>query len=328
MKNIALLFISFLCVAFLGGCQNVNEHYLLEEELGAYSFGFLFDVEMTEIIRFVYNGEAIRIPYHVEGLALTVISEIGWFLFVDGLPQRTHLETKEGEIFSETSYIHNFALSYHEKIEFYVVFTPISGEVGETVTMVAGSVFRPEFMPDDINDPIFGIFHALSVGMPAEIEINSETVGSFTRDTSTQLQTIPQEILYEEQVRLPEGMGLDFALAQFPRIGMFPHNSNIQLNYEGVIFAESGQAKVSLFVYGGQEVTSRITFFVNHQPVQVNDVDFIEVQMEHGQMALVNIELSLDEPDHLNALYAVMMTIDDDSLQRIFKTSTLLLVNE
>ena len=103
----------------------------------------------------------------------------------------------------------------------------------------------------------------------------------------------------------------------------------MQFNYEGVIIANNYNATVSLFVYGGHEVTNRITFFVNHKPVKVNGVDFLEVQMKYGQMLLIDIELSLDNLNEFNSLCAIMMTTGSDyTTQEMFKTRSILLVNE
>ena len=69
---------------------------------------------------------------------------------------------------------------------------------------------------------------------------------------------------------------------------------------------------------------------MNHEPVQINGgADFIEVQMEYGQMALIDVSLSLNDLDHFNSIYAMMMATGEDYHgQDIFKTWTLLLVNE
>jgi len=118
-------------------------------------------------------------------------------------------------------------------------------------------------------------------------------------------------------------------LDQHPRIGIFPYGEEIDPDYQGVISTENGRATVHLFVYGGQEVTNRITVFVNHLPVRINGADFIEVQMSQGKMAIFDLELELAELDHFNSLYAIMMTTGEDyHLQDIFKTRTVLLVNE
>ena len=145
-----------------------------------------------------------------------------------------------------------------------------------------------------------------------------------------ELQPIPQNILTDEQHRMEAGVNFEQWLAAWSRIGIIPTDTEIQLNYDGVIQAEDGAVNVSLFVYGGMEIRSRITFFVNHQPVQVNGgADFIEVQMQDGEMAVIDVELSLEALEDFNSFYAMMMATGEDYHgQDIFKVRTLLLVNE
>ena len=330
-KHTKFLFIIFLATLSLSGCSPVSPQgdIFIEEELGAYAFGPLVDVDMDELIQFEYDGEEIRIPYHVEGHAPGIVSELGWFLFVGGLPQPTRLETTEGEIFRETAYMHNFALEFMERIEFYVVFTPVSGILGERVGMIAGALLRPDFIPESIQRPAFGIFHALTATIPAEILMNSGAQSTWIEYSDFRLDPISENIIIDEEVYLYTNESLEELLVQFPRIGLSPSEGELQLNYEEVIFAHDGQVMLRFFVYGGQEVTNRITFFVNHQPVQINDADFIEVSMEHGKMAIIDVAFSLeDDASHFNSLYAIMITGGDAQMQDIFKTRTLLLVNE
>ena len=134
----------------------------------------------------------------------------------------------------------------------------------------------------------------------------------------------------DEQAFLPEHEDALVMLKYVPRLELLPVNKVPQINHEGLIMANNNHVMLQLLLYGGQEVTNRITFFVNHQPVQVNGVDFVEVKLTSGQMALVMVELMLDDLEHFNSLYAVMMATGDGyRLQdNMFKTPTLLLVNE
>lgn len=330
------LFLVAFCVSItlIAGCYHDEDDEsfdeLIEEELGAYSFGPLIDYGELMYIQFEYDGEPIRIPYYVEGWAEGIVSELGWLMFIDGIPQPTHLETLEGDIFRESAYMHHFDLAYREREEFYVVFTPISGEIGESIGLIAGAMLKPNFMPLNIADPIFFPFHNIITTFPYEVEINSQTKGSFVADIDVELKSIPQNILADEQHRMEGGVDFEQWLAAWSRIGMIPTGTEIQLNYEGVIRAEDGEINLSLFVYGGEEIRSRITFFVNHQPVQINGgADFIEVQIQDGQMALIDVELSLADLEDFNAIYAMMMATGADyHAQDIFKVRTLLLVNE
>ena len=98
--------------------------------------------------------------------------------------------------------------------------------------------------------------------------------------------------------------------------------------HASIIYAKDGLINFELQIFGGQEVTSRITFFVNHSPVLANGADFIELTMEQGKMTTIPIQIEIDSLDDLNSIAIAMTTGDDYQLQDIFKTRTLLLVNE
>lgn len=82
-----------ILLIFINGCSASNEEISFVQELGSYSFGPL-ELEVEETSQFEYSGEEIRILYHVEGWEEGIVSEFAWFVFVDGLPQATRLETK------------------------------------------------------------------------------------------------------------------------------------------------------------------------------------------------------------------------------------------
>lgn len=327
-----LIFITII----LTSCQNRNETeellgYVQEEELGAYSFGNPnFDFEENELI---YTGELLRIPYHVEGLSQNIVAEFGWFLFVDGLPQPTKLMTSTGDIFREMAYMHEFSLSYQERYEFYVMFYPHSGRIGETMMSVGTAMFAPSFIPRDVYYPFFGFFHNLSSTMPGEISINYNIEHKLIGKIIDNLQPISQEILEAEEKWLAEWIGpdvdLELDLQSFPRMNISPRDSDFQLMYEGAIFVEEGHVNFTFLTYGGEEARNRITFFVNHQPVQVNGFDYLEVQMENGQMLKLEISLELENLDTFNTIYALRSVagMDYESYD-VFKTPTLLLINE
>ena len=331
--------ITFFILLFLIGCQQLgntddgNTVPHSEVELGAYSFGTLLDVEMDELIRFVYEGEEIRIPYHVEGLGQGIVNQFAWFVLVDGLPQPTRLEMSDGSIFREKSYMHHFELEFLERHEFYVVFVPISGSLGETVSFIAGGILRPDFLPEDIENPSFRGFHHLTATIPAEILINYPIPESAFPTMYNKLDDdlIPQtdELLAQIQLLLMEGQDVNDIIAYFPVFNLFPADGNVYINYDGLLKVDESGVRMRLLLLGGQEVTSRITFFVNHKPVEVNDVDFIEVLMRNEMMLIMDVSLQVEQLDALNSVYAIIMTAGEDyHVQDIFKTPTLLLVND
>ena len=316
-----------MCVAFaimiLVGCQNGTEEQI--EDLGSYFFG---DLNLSETPQLTYEGDWLRIPYLIEGFSEEIQAEFGWFFFVDGLPQATKLETLDGEIFRVESYMHKFSLSYHERHEFYVLFRPISGQIGETIIAVDSALFRPSYMPADLDYPFFGMFHSVMSALPREININHEIQKTYYGNIIMELQPIPQHIIEDEIRWLGEETDIDLSLRQFRRTSIIPADIELQAHYEGIIKAEDGYAHFTFLTYGGEESRRRVTFFVNHEPIQVDGFDYIEVDMEHGQMLMLEISLKLENIDRYNIIYALMATSGEAYDHDIFKSPTLIIINE
>ena len=319
-KGLLLIMMTLAIMTFVG-CQNDT---MQVEDLGSYFFG---DLDWDNIPQLNYEGEYLRIPYLIEGFSEMIQAEFGWFFFVDGLPQRTRFETLDGEIFREEAYMHEFSLSYRERDELYVVFRPTSGQIGETIMAVDNGMFRPSHLPD-INYPYFGNFHSLVSTLPREISINHEIQKTLVGHSTISLQPISQDIIDAEMEWFVEEADLEASLRGFRRLSIIPDGAEFQLYYEGIIEAADGQVNFTFLTYGGEESRRRITFFVNHEPVQVAGFDYIEIDMEHGQMLMLDISLTLENLDQYNTIYALMATSGEASNHDVFKTPTLLLINE
>jgi len=316
-----------ICMMFatikLVSCQNGVSGQV--EDLGSYFFG---DLRWDEVPQLTYEGDWLRIPYLVEGFSEMIQAEFNWFFFVDGLPQATKLETLDGEIFREESYMHKFSLSYRERHEFYVLFRPVSGQIGEIIMAVDSAMFRPSYMPTNFNYPFFGMFHAITSTLPREISINYEIQKTFLGNTTSELQPISQEIMDVEMSWLGEGIDLESNLRRFRRMSIIPTDIEFQVYYEGIIKAEDGYVHFIFLTYGGEESRRRITFFVNHEPIQVDGFDYIEVDMEYGKMLMMEINLRLDNLNRYNIIYALMATSGTAYDHDVFQTPTLLLISE
>ena len=329
MKKILLIFTTLLSMVIFNGCSSYDDNSdFTKDGLGSYSFTPL-NIEPDEILHVAYHGDEIRIPYRVEGLAPEIVSEFGWLVFVDGLLQPTRLETMTGDIFRKSEYLHVFDLKYREYLEFYVVFKPVSGKLGTDVSFMTGALLQPSFLPNDVSNPIFEPFHNLFAPVADVITIYHEILDSNVGYSDVVLVDISDNLLEQEMAFLASNINVFEHLLEFPRIEIIPYDQPLQINYEDLMLAENGHVRLQLLVYGGREVTNRITFFVNHEPVKANGVDFFEIQMKEGKMAVVDVVLQLEELNHFNSLYAIMMTTGDEfHVQGMFKSPSLLLVNE
>jgi len=333
LKLLACSFIFLLLTGCYGGETNttaINNDELIVEELIAFAHGILDYPELGEdFVQFEYTGEEIRIWYDVEGWTSGTSSRFGLIFLVDGIPHQTRLEMGMGEVFRENQYMHDFALAYRERLEFYVIFTPTVGELGETIAITSIAIVTPNAIPDDIEHPSFYSSHTHLPMVLAQLKISSRVENRQQGFTTTDFQPISEEIHQFHRRWLTENEAVEDILAEFPRLLLFPTGEESYFDFGGIITANDNKVLASLIVYGGQEVTSRVTFFVNHQPVAVNGYDFIEIQMRDGQMLLIELELTVEDLSQFNSLYAMMMPIGEDYLvQGMYGTHPVLLVNE
>lgn len=339
MKKIVIYaLLMLMIIGVLGGCkqageadskmeQDAKEMFESAESNMEYSgqFGFgviLEDSEnFDEMQEYECNGGEVRIPYYVEGMDENQTSNFGILVFVDGVAQPYSIEAKEGEK-SEEQYIHKFSLKWLEREEFDLVFTPVSGEEGEKVGFITASILEPDYMPESIENPGFGVYRQLSAIVPQEIAINSKIETSLKSYLETQKEDIPENITNSEVEISSESYDSLDDSAYLELLSPDEEESTI-------IYAKEGKATVKVRLYGGLEVNNRITFFVNNQPVQVNEADFIETKTEKGKMSTADVEIDTSGFEKMNSLYAVVMTTDSDYFEQdIFQSSCMLLVNE
>lgn len=151
----------------------------------------------------------------------------------------------------------------------------------------------------------------------------------FNANTQANMLPISQEVLNAERSWLGEGIDLELDFQIFPRVSILPYRHEFETLYEGIIVADDGHIQFTLFAYGGKELLNRITFFVNHQPIQFEGYDFIEIQMLDGKMLKLDVSFTVGDLESFNSLYAIMATAEpSEAIETIFKTPTLLLVNE
>jgi len=324
---------------FLIGCSNqsleaMEEDEWIMEETGA--FLQIIHIETNEndaFTRFYFEGENIRIPYEIVGMSEGIYSEFGLIFMVDGVASQTQLEFSNGVIFREASYMHDFSLAYGEGFVFDVVFMPISTEIEQTVAISDIAIFSPNAIPMNADEPDFfssntivsTYFIEMETKMDAEHIIGNEKQGYHFTD----FEAIAPVIHTFHRPWLREGETMEELFDEAARLMIFPQDVGLQVGFQDSLFVEDEELLLTLLVYGGQEVRSRITFFINHRPVLVNGYDFIELEIRKGEMAVIDIELTQFYLESFNSLYAIMVPIGQDYVrQNIHGSRPLLIVRE
>ena len=316
VKILFLVFLSFILL----GCQKGTKYDLIEViEIGAYFFGA--KREYVFIYPFEFEGDYIRIPYFFEGASKNTNADVGWLLFVNGLPLKTRLVCTNNEWEREKSYLHNFSASYQERFTFFAYFKPSINFYDTSIPVVAILIFQPDFIPS-VENPIFGIFHEISQTITKEIKIQHV------------IQHYKDYLHFNLNNEYLEYFS-DFILTPAidnVRIGILPNHIKYPILYEHKVYDYLGFLDLSIFAVGMKNGTYRLSFFINHLPVQMNGYDFIELKVLSDNVIFKKeLTFNLNEIDELtkkNVIYIVKSDVNSIGIRdSIVKSPSLLLIN-
>ena len=299
--------------------EQFQEDDVINESSGMIGYGF----PDNSPNQYVYQGTTIEIPYYIEnmGKAGEKNAEVGLLLFANGEPQPFSVG-EEGKKREEVV-MQKFSLSPGEKKELKLRFHPVSGKKGENIGIIPATIWNPDFFPKSKENPNFGNCLQLGANIPLTIQMKSDGKALYTHaETNAKMVDIPKEILaaYEGA----EGEDSYDILDNSVGFTMEPSEKNTRL-----LKAENGKADITINLYGGKQVTDKITVFINNEPIVINDGNYIEIDTKKGKMWQINFSLDVSKYGECSTIYAVAMTSGRDYVvDDIYQTSALLLVND
>ena len=272
---------------------------------------------------YTYNGEAVEIPYYIEnmGEAGEENAEVGLLLFVDGEAQPFSVYEKEEK--TEEAVMQKFSIPPGERMELTLSFFPVSGKKGETIGIIPATIWNPDFVPESGENPVFG--NCLKLGANIPLTIQMEADGNKAHkgaQTDTEMMDIPEEILAENEIFFGEGEydSLDSS------VGFTIEPTKEKTN---LLTAENGRADITMNLYGGKQVTDKITVFVNNEPVKIDGGDYVKVKTKKGRMWQIRFSLDVSNYKDMNTIYAVAMTSGEDyKVSDIYQSNILLLAKD
>lgn len=283
-------------------------------EVGAVDFALDDPIKTV----YTYNGQPLEIPFSITG-ASTGTTEVGVLLFVDGVAQPYSAVYEDGTELTQ-NYMQVFHLEYQQKDSFNMVFQPVTGKAGETVSIMAVTILKPSFIASESN-PRYGFYHGESATIARHI--------SFEIDAPAQTFAVPTAAYTVAE--LPKDV-MDNLVA-WGSLDALDTTAELSLNVDegNVIRSDGKTVEITVRFYGGPEAAFNITLFVNHRPVQVDGADYLSVKTEKNKMVEVTFQLDTTELDELNTIYAIAVTAGADDALEInnpVKTPSILLVNK
>lgn len=299
--------------------EQFQEDDAISKSSGMIGYGFPVDSPN----QYVYQGAAIEIAYYIENKGKTgeENAEVGLLLFVNGEPQPYSAD--EGGKKREEAVMQKFSLSPGEKKELKLSFHPISGKKGENIGIIPATIWNPDFIPESKERPSFGNCLQLGANIPLTIQMKSDGKAVYKlAEADAKMADIPEEILAAYEGAAGED-SYDF-LDDSVGFTMEPSEKNTRL-----LRTENGKADITINLYGGKQVTDKITVFINNEPIQINGGNYVEVDTKKGKMWQIRFSLDVSRYGERSTIYAVAMTSGNDYMvDDIYQTSALLLVNE
>lgn len=256
---------------------------------GSLQMGFTGSMETA----YPYTGEALRIPFSMQSSG-----DVGLILLVDGILQPFAVEYPDGTVMEETAMQVFSAGETQEKVT--LVFQPVTGKQGDRLSVMAATIWEPDYLPESENNPVFGNYHALSATTSRTIDFQADSAGKGVLSESYETTDIPQDRLDE--------------LAAWDSMELL--NSSIFLSIDtgedAVIRTEDGEAMVTIQLYGVPNADICVTLMVNNAPVKIGGGDGLLVHTEKNRMAQVTVPLDASLLSERNSVYAVAALVTAD----------------
>lgn len=285
------------------------------EEAGSFSYGWTDERDV-----FTYSGEALRIPFKLAGAMEGSPQEVGLLLFVDGIAQPYSAVFSDGTELAET-YMQTFPLEQGEENLFDLVFQPVTGKAGESLSIQAVTILRPSYLPEGAENPNYGFYHSANITIPLQIafEKDAPEEGRKTAAESYEIVDIPKSVTNSDEIfGLENGRDTNSYLSVIPA-----EDEN-----GSVLYSKDGAVTFRIRLYGGPEADQNITVFVNHQPVQVDGADYLAVRTQKDKMVEATITLDVSAFGEKGTIYAIASSGGRDSgLTETVKSPSVLFIN-
>lgn len=284
-------------------------------EVGSFSYGWPDERDV-----FPYSGEPLEIPFKLTG-TLESPQEVGLLLFVDGITQPYSAVLADGTELTD-AYMQTFQLEQDVENIFNLVFQPVTGKAGDSLSIQAVTILRPSYLPEGTENPNYGFYHSVNITIPLQISFEKDAPAERQKTAADnyEIVDIPKSITdSDEYFGLENSRDTNTALSVVP--GEDENGS--------VIYSRDGTVTFKARLYGGPEADHNITVFVNHQPVQVDGADYLAVRTQKGKMVEATITLDASAFGEINTIYAIASSTGRDSgLTETVKSPSILFVNK
>lgn len=292
----------------------------------SHSFKNVHFNEKGQVQPLQYNGGELSVDYSVT--ASGKAKNVGFFIFVDGIPQPYKLNTTDAPY----EYMHIFELIEDDKeMPFTFVFTPVAGKKGETLHLSVSSIYNPGFRPDMKESSSYGGYHeTLESGISLIFNQDAEET-DFTsivqQEVISKVEISTEPVTNELLEKYSSSKGLDTtALGKNVFTELLVDN---EVRYQNFQVNKNGVLHVTFKMFGHPGVQYKNTLYINHNALTHSDSSSFETAITEGNVSVVKAEIKLDNLKDFSTFYVVSVPLNADDFPNdailLSKTPSLLL---
>ena len=264
-------------------------------ETGGVSHGFGSDLPHNERGRYlVYEGGELHIQYKLNATGDCRNFDIGLFLFLDGQPQP--YKTAETDTYS---YMHTFRSTSDSIVE--LIFTPVTGEAGETLELYGMFLLNPGYYPGDPTGP-FQTMGSSSVSTQLIYEATPDPLELPDIPQRAVTQTVQYEDLSASEIAGWSSEDLELGWKYTLKVngsdsGVYSYN-----------IENDSLLRLRLEIWGNPYTQYGIVFFIDHTPVTVDPNQMAFVSTPNGKKAVVEAEIDMSDFEGETVVFAAVVT--------------------
>ncbi len=278
---------------------------------------------------FVYDGGEMSIAYAVN--ASGKAKNVGFLVFVDGISQPYKTDSDDTY---KTMHVLNLEKDDTD-YPFSIIFDPVTGKKGETLSLTIVSLYAPDFIPDMVKTSSYGGYHdTLASNYEIRFDKNTELPNSSTLPKYMKLQNVKQSTEpttreYLDSLSVFSGMSTItletlnkqvFAQQFFNSQGGLI--SNLKVNTNGTLH-------VTFKITGYPGARYQSTFYINHQALTDGENTSFETVLTKGNVSVIEADIALSELEDFNTFYVISTLCNYQELWEdgtpLIKTASVLL---
>ncbi len=242
-----------------------------------------------------YDGGELHINYGISVTGNLGDAGIGILLILDGQPQP--YKTAEND---EYAYLHTFYPGEQKKLTVELIFTPVTGESGDTLELSAFHVLGPDYYP---NDRVIGMMQT-----NGSVWSSTQLVFQATPPTEEMVSTVERIVTKTmEYVDLTSDDMKGWSSEALQTDYSFSFETNHESSASNIYGISKNQdLTVYVEVFGATSVKWSLIVYVDHQPVSVLSENQLDFSTKNGQKTAIEMTLDMDDFNGESIIYAVL----------------------